>query len=92
MLVTRGTVNSDGRIRHYGFLANGHRATRLELCRRLLARPRQNELEPDAESVAVAAERFAVAHRCPCCGGPMITLAIWRCGQAPPSPVWSDTS
>ena len=80
------------RIRHYGFLANGHRATRLELCRRLLARPRQNELEPDAESVAVAAERFAVAHRCPCCGGPMITLAIWRCGQAPPSPFWSDTS
>lgn len=24
------------RIRHYGFLANGHRAARIELCRRLL--------------------------------------------------------
>lgn len=75
------------RIRHYGFLANGHRAARLDLCRRLLTCPRQNALEPDAESVAVAA-----AHHCPCCGAPMITLAIWRCGQAPPRSFWSDTS
>ena len=34
------------RIRHYGFLANGHRATKLALCRRLLAIPRQNALDP----------------------------------------------
>jgi hypothetical protein len=80
------------RIRHYGFLANGHRAARLDLCRRLLASPRQNALEPDAESVAVAVEPLATAHRCPGCGGSMITLAIWRCGQAPPRPFWSDTS
>ena len=78
------------RIRHYGFLANGHRATRLDLCRRLLARPQQDDLEPNAESAAV--EPLAAAHRCPCCGGRMITIAIWRCGQAPPSPLWSDTS
>ena len=44
------------RIRHYGFLANGHRATKLALCRRLLASPQQDKLEPDAESTAVAAE------------------------------------
>lgn len=80
------------RIRHYGFLANGHRTTRLELCRRLLAKPRQNALERDAESIAVAAEPLATTHRCACCGGPMITLAIWRCGQAPPHPFWNDTS
>ncbi len=80
------------RIRHYGFLANGHRAARLDLCRRLLASPRQDDLEPEAESAAVAAERLAATHRCPCCGGPMVTLAIWRCGQAPPSPFWRDTS
>ena len=78
------------RIRHYGFLANGHRAARLDLCRRLLARPQQDDLEPNAESAAV--EPLAAAHRCPCCGGRMITIAIWRCGQAPPSPLWSDTS
>lgn len=80
------------RIRHYGFLANGHRAARLDLCRRLLARPRQNAPVPDAESAAVAAERLAPTHRCPCCGEPMITLAIWRRGQAPPRPFWNDTS
>ena len=28
------------RIRHYGYLANGQRAAKLALCRRLLARPR----------------------------------------------------
>lgn len=68
-------------IRHYGFLANGHRTARHDLCRRLLARPQQNAPVPDAESVAVAA-----THRCPCCGGPMSTLAVWRCGQEPPRP------
>ena len=80
------------RIRHYGFLANGHRAARLDLCRRLLTGPRQDDLEPEVESVAVAAEPLAAEHHCPCCGGPMITLAIWRCGKMPPSPFWSDTS
>jgi hypothetical protein len=80
------------RIRHYGFLANGHRTARLDLCRRLLANPQQDELEPDAESVATAEEPCAAAHRCRSCGGSMITLAIWRCGQALPSPFWDDTS
>ena len=78
------------RIRHYGFLANGHRAARLDLCRSLLASPQQDGIEPEAESAA--AEPLATTHRCPCCGGPMITLGVWRCGQSPPSPFWSDTS
>jgi hypothetical protein len=80
------------RIRHYGFLANGHRAARLDLCRRLLASPQQDDVEREAESAAFTAERLAATHRCSCCGGPMITLAIWRCGQTPPSPFWNDTS
>ncbi|TPK35958.1 IS91 family transposase [Mesorhizobium sp. B2-5-4] len=79
------------RIRHYGFLANGNRAAKLDLCRRLLAGSQQNELEPDAESAAVTAERLAVAHRSPLRRA-MVTLAIWRCGQAPPRPFWNDTS
>ena len=78
------------RIRHYGFLANGHRAAKLELCHRLLATPRQDDLEPKVESAAAAP--LTSGHRCSCCGGPMVTLAIWRCGQAPPSPFWNDTS
>ncbi|MET3594434.1 hypothetical protein ABID26_003842 [Mesorhizobium shonense] len=79
------------RIRHYGFLANGHRAAKLGLCRRLLASQQSNR-EPSAESAAVAAERLTLTHRCPCCGGAMVTLATWRCGQAPPNPFWNDTS
>ena len=78
------------RIRHYGFLANGHRAARLDQCRRLLANPQEHDLEVDAESAT--AEPLAAAHRCSCCGGRMITLSIWRCGQAPPDPFWNDTS
>lgn len=78
------------RIRHYGILANGHRAAKLDQCRRLLAAPRPDHLEPVAESAA--AEPHATASRCTCCGGRMVTLSIWRCGQAPPGPFWSDTS
>ncbi|MER8467616.1 hypothetical protein [Mesorhizobium sp. M1396] len=43
------------RIRHYGFLADGNRAAKLDLCHGLLAGSQQNDLEPDAESAAVAA-------------------------------------
>lgn len=78
-------------VKHYGFLANGHRAAKLGLCRRLLASQQSNR-EPSAESAAVAAERLTLTHRCPCCGGAMVTLATWRCGQAPPNPFWNDTS
>ncbi|MER8766765.1 IS91 family transposase [Mesorhizobium sp. M0340] len=77
------------RIRHYGFLANGHRAAKLDLCRRLLANPLQDNIEPRVESTPAP---LRLAHRCPCCGGSMITLAIWRCGQAPPGPLWDNTS
>ena len=42
------------RIRHYGFLANGHRAAKLDLCRRLLANPQQDNIEPHAESTVDA--------------------------------------
>jgi hypothetical protein len=80
------------RIRHYGFLANSHRTARLDLCRRLLANPQQDDLEPNGERAATAEEPYEAAHRCRRCGGSMITLAIWRCGQAPPSPFWDNTS
>ena len=78
------------RIRHYGFLANGHRAAKLELCRRLLDAPPQEVPAPSVECDATIA--ISEARRCPCCGGQMITLGIWRCGQAPPRPFWNDTS
>jgi hypothetical protein len=58
------------RIRHYGFLANGHRGGKLALCRKLLA----------VAPPAVAARDIrghcqtpaATLHLCPCCGATMI--------------------
>ena len=76
------------RIRHYGFLANGHRAVKLALCRKLLD---VAPAEPDAEQARdiVPLRR---PDRCPCCGGAMIILAT----LAPPQPrrpsLWHDTS
>ena len=80
------------RIRHYGFLANGHRAENLALCRRLLAVP---ALEPDPSPTEDAATTDRTLC-CPCCGSTMVTRTIlphpqpWR----PPwrSPFWNDTS
>ena len=60
------------RIRHYGFLANGHRTARLDLCRRLLAEPAAGERQaadadaPAEPSVAVAAS--GPLSFCPRCG------------------------
>ena len=76
------------RIRHYGFLANGHRAAKLALCRNLLGAA--------APEPMIAPADLAVCplplDRCPCCGGTMITL-----GRLPPSEsrrpsFWDDTS
>ncbi len=77
------------RIRHYGFLANGQRAARLASCRQLLA-ARVPETTFRAEPVADTAP---LAYPCPCCGSPMVTLAVWYHGQAPPDhPAWNDSS
>jgi len=58
------------RIRHYGLLANGRRAEKLDQCRRLLAEPpatagREEREETDREAVTYAPPP------CPCCGGRM---------------------
>jgi hypothetical protein len=57
------------RIRHYGFLANGHRATKLALCRKLL-----DVASPGPAAKIDAAVPPPTIARCPCCGGAMITL------------------
>ena len=64
------------RIRHYGFLANGHRASKLALCRKLLT------AASPAEAPAVVRDHRErhrrqtpmPLHLCPCCGGAMVTL------------------
>jgi hypothetical protein len=54
------------RIRHYGCLANGHRAAKLALCRKLLDAPVMGTAEDKADLRAPAL--------CPCCGGAMILI------------------
>ena len=77
------------RIRHYGFLANGHRAEKLALCRRLLA-----------TAIAGAARRTdtritlppRAPERCPSCGGAMVVLAILPRPTPFHPPFWDDSS
>ncbi len=76
------------RIRHYGFLANGHRATKLALCRELLAAPATSK---NAADLPLDPKAITAFDCCPCCGGPMITFAIVL--RPPPRPSFrQDTS
>jgi hypothetical protein len=59
------------KIRHYGFLANGVRARRLELCRSLLPPvwPATDQLTPE--------QHRAIRHACTACGaGRMVLIGI----------------
>ena len=78
------------RVRHYGFLANGHRDEKLALCRQLLAvapaTDHSTSVLHHGESTAI------VLDSCPCCGGMMITLAtLPRSVPCHPS-FWHDSS
>jgi hypothetical protein len=72
------------RIRHFGFMANGHRAAKLALCRSLLADPTE-PLEPQAtEKSEQPASACALA--CPECGGVMRIVAKLAGGFDPSRP------
>jgi hypothetical protein len=71
------------RIRHFGFLANRHRAAKLATCRRLLAAPKPNTAD-DRTRRSLSC--------CPACGGPMIRIAILAPRSDPPPPPWADSS
>jgi hypothetical protein len=83
------------RIRHFGFMANRHRATKLALCRCLLSnQPEAPAPTPDEPSLS--ADTKAVAPVCPSCGGTMritqrIAPAIDRATPYKQS-FWCDTS
>jgi hypothetical protein len=81
------------RIRHYGLLANGHRAEKLALCRRLLAAP----APPEPTQPTDYRERYArLTGRsldiCPCCGGHMLSLGPLLRSVLQPAPFWADSS
>ena len=62
------------RIRHYGFLANGHRTAKLALCRQLLAVVPSVNTSQTASDRPLAAQSIKSLQLCPCCGGTMVTL------------------
>jgi hypothetical protein len=65
------------RIRNYGLLANGHRAEKLALCRKLLdvpSHPTERSSDNDKDPDAPDDERPA----CPCCGGRMQIIESFR--------------
>ena len=76
------------RIRHYGFLANGRRAEKLALCRKLLDTPPLEETAQHTDEAAPSRARG----RCPCCGGLMIILATVPRPQPKRPPFWRDSS
>jgi hypothetical protein len=80
------------RIRHIGFLANGHRTDKLALCRALLAVPSPDP--PPSETYRERTRRLTGTSLdvCPDCGGAMQERApLPRCPPAR-GPFWCDSS
>ena len=70
------------RIRHYGLFANGHRADKLALCRKLLHVSANAEItDGDVRDDEVAA--VDEPPPCPCCGGRMKIIEIFERGSSP---------
>jgi hypothetical protein len=65
------------RIRHYGLFANGHRADKLELCRKLL-----DAVPPSADQDNIGTDEAGASTNelppCPCCGGRMTIIEIFE--------------
>ena len=71
------------RIRHYGLLASSKRKANIAKVRTLLrVRPPEQTDPPETENND--AQR-TLREPCPCCGGPMRVIEIFRCGEKPMS-------
>jgi hypothetical protein len=84
------------RIRHFGFMANGHRAAKLALCRELLSRERTAPNDGEPSPVDSDALTSAKGPACPDCGGVMRIIERFRhsfsCSGAPSQSYRCDTS
>mgnify|MGYP002479220030 CR=1 FL=1 len=76
------------RIRHYGFLANGHRAAKLALCRRLLGAPASDAPADEVEDEASP----PASGLCPCCGGMMMLTGVLPRLMSQRPRFWDDSS
>ncbi len=77
-------VLSDGFhcIRHYGLLASSARKTNIRKIRALLGSQRTEEITEPEEPETTS---LTLREPCPCCGGPMRIIEIFRRGQIPMS-------
>jgi hypothetical protein len=81
------------RIRHYGLFANGHRADKLALCRRLLNAPRSDFERANRDQVDDDAAAPIEPPPCSCCGGRMKLVESFEGSHSQPRPAWRpDTS
>ena len=81
------------RIRHYGLFANGHRAEKLALCRRLLGVPRDSKESADAGKDDASQTSPVDPPPCPCCGGRMKLVESFEGSHSRPRRAWrADTS
>ena len=70
------------RIRHYGLFANGHRAEKSVLCRKLLAVPAPSKSAEEARIDGALGTNDDLPP-CPCCGGRMKIIEIFERGASP---------
>lgn len=81
------------RIRHFGFLANAHRTTRIATIRALLDVPVPDvHVEPTDYRARYALLTGRSLDICQCCGGTMIEIAAFGRTHRPKSPPWCDSS
>jgi hypothetical protein len=83
------------RIRHIGFLANGHRTAKLARCRELLAVPPsspEEEPPPQRWQDRLRDLTGVDVEVCPGCGGRMVTCGILKPQPPPRPPMWCDSS
>jgi putative transposase/transposase-like zinc-binding protein len=66
------------RIRHFGFMANRHRAAKLALCRKLLDHERTAPNNAEPSSVSSDPQTRAEVPACPDCGGVMRIIERFR--------------
>jgi len=73
------------RIRHYGLLASGGRKTNLTKIRALLCVQPQGQADVHVQDTEPDVTPLTLREPCPCCGGPMRIIEIFRRGQKPMS-------
>jgi Putative transposase len=77
--------NGFHRIRHYGLLANGHRARKVALCRKLLAAP-DAKMDCNKDDNDRKTLNCELLPSCPCCGGQMFVVESFMGSLCRPYP------